>query len=274
MYKFFIVFFLILLSKVSISQCFEPKTDVVKDAKQITIYNYNKGLVSGYISKTKYFLNEQGKVIKSKHYIKNRFSNIRNFKSFIEFIKPRLNYGSFLRYETKYLYNNKGLLSHVIKSQLINTKSSNGYDTTFYFYEFDIKGNIIKQYINKKYGIEKENYYDFNNFNKPLKSISLYKNDSIISIYTYDSLGNISTIGIQKNNSFYISEIRKYDHNNNLVYSLLPTFKNGNEATIICLGTSGRAPEEKYEYVYDKKNRITKTYQSNSLIEKRKYKNR
>ena len=220
------------------------------DVKSFNSCGAKKGIVA------KYYLNDKGQAIKSEHFFKRQ-----------------------KRAEYKYQYDSLGSLIYEISTYDINNVGK--VDTvTIHYYEYDSKKRMIKETegISPMYNWTKI-YADFSDFNKPKKVLRYYSTspDTSTQILEYNQNGQLIRILYFNHDSLKTDEILDYNKQGNLSYSLIPSLVGKeNERLAIWVGGTRRAPEERYEYTYDKQNRWKEKYliykDKKVLLEKRKYK--
>lgn len=269
---------------ICLAQSFDVENERLSGISTLTIKSFN-GCCAKKGFRADYFFNEKGQAIKSEHFFR---------------LQKRAVY--------EYQYDSIGNLTREIQTYSINDKIR--IDTTITNqYDYDSKKSIINK--TKRTSSEHfwtEIYSDFNDFNKPQKVFSysslfpdtsiqileynqngqltkilFLMNDSLsfpdtsIQILEYNQNGQLSKILFLKNDSLRTSEILDYNIQGDLSYSLIPSIVGKeNEPLAIWVGGSRHAPEERYEYTYDRQNRWTRKYvlykKKKVLLEKRNYK--
>ncbi len=247
---------LLLTFEFCVAQSFDVENERLLNVSKLTVKSFNGCAKKGF--KSIYYFNDKGQAIKSEYYFKRQKRSVRN-----------------------YLYDEHNNLTHNIEIYSINDK--NRIDTNFIKYQYDNKGRvIIKTEILGKNDYASDYYSNFNDFDEPRKIETIYRSgkDTLIQILSYDTLGRITEIQNFNGDSLFIFEIRGYNLQGDLNYSLLPWAeeleqdKEGDKSYLIWF--IRYAAEEYYQYTYDEQNRWTKKYlvikDRKALIEKRKYK--
>jgi hypothetical protein len=168
-------------------------------------------------------------------------------------------------------------MTHQITKYNINRKGT--IDTSLTQYDYDSLNRIIKKtyWTSPEYSFTKV-YSDFTTFDKPKRIISLSSSDpdSLVQIMSYNDLGQLIKIQVQKPDTLMISEIRDYNEHGYLSYSIIPSIV-GKENEPLAIWLGGRyAPEERFEYKYNRQNRWIEKYilyrDKKVLLETRKFK--
>lgn len=252
----FLTLTLLLTFKFCVAQTFDIENERLLNVSKLTVKSFIGCAKKG--SKTIYYFNDKGQAIKSEYYFKRQKRSVR-----------------------KYLYDEHNNLTHNIEIYSINDK--NRIDTTFIKYQYDIEGRvIIKSGIRGKNNYTSDYYSNFNDFDEPCKIEKNYSKDkdTLIQILSYDSLGRVTEIQNFNGDSSFIYEIRGYNLQGDLNYSLLPWAEElkqekGRDNSYL-IWFIRYAAEEYYQYTYDEQNRWTKKYliinDRKALLEKRKYK--
>jgi hypothetical protein len=204
--------------------------------------------------RAKFYFNDKGQVIRSKHFFKRQ-----------------------KRAEYEYQYDSSGNEILRIRTYSINHKDR--IDTNLTHYVYDSKMRIIKKTEHSPPNYSwTEIYSEFNELNKPKKVLtySSASTDTIERFREYNSNGHITKIQYQGTDSIITREFRDYNVQGDLVYSLIPSIV-GKEDEPLAIWFGGRyAPEERFEYTYNKQNRWTKQYLvykgEKLLLHKRVYK--
>lgn len=204
----------------------------------LTIKLFNGGGVEkGF--KEKYHFNDQGLATSAKFFFKHQKRSV---------------------YE--YEYDHMGNPKYSIQTFSINDKSR--IDSTVSIFEYDSKKRPIKKmyYTSSHENVYSEIYSNFNQFDKPNKKTYISsQGDTSTHILEYNQNGLITKIQYLRNDSLETKEVRRYNENGDLCYSLIPSLI-GKEDEQFAIFVSGNryAPEEHYEYNYDNQNRWTEKY--------------
>lgn len=204
----------------------------------------------------KYYFNDKGQAIKSEHFFRRQ-----------------------KRAEYEYRYDSIGSLIYEISTYKINNLEE--VDTvTFRYNVYDSEKRLIKKtYRYSPDSFWTEMYTDFSEFNKPKKVLRYSSTfpDTSIQILEYNHKRQlITTKFFYNNDSLITNEILDYNKQGDLSYSLIPSLVGQeNEPLAIWVGGTRHAPEERYEYLYDKENRWIEKFliyrNKKVLLEKRKY---
>ena len=254
MKKLTIIALLTLTINLCLAQSFDVENDRLPGVSTLTIKSFN-GCCTKKGYRAKYYFNDQGQAINSKNFFR--------LKKLSEF---------------EYRYDSLGNLTHKIQTYSINDKDRVDTNSTQYVYDSDKR--IIKktEWTSSEHSWTEE-YKDFNNFDKPTKTIfySSSNNDTSVQVVKYNQIGRVSLVMYQEADSLRTTEILDYNKQGNLSYSLIPSIvgkENGPLA--IWVGGSRHAPEERYDYSYDNQNWWTEKYviykDKKVLLETRKYK--
>ncbi len=254
MKKLTIIALLTLTIDFCLAQSFDVENDRIPDVSTLTIKSFN-GCCAKEGYRAKYYFNEKGQAVKSTNYFK--------LKKLAEY---------------EYLYDNLGNLTHSIQTYSINDKDR--IDTNWTTYTYDSEKRIIEKtdWTSPQHSWT-EKYEDFNELNKPTKTIrySSSNSDTSIQLVNYNQYGQVTKIMYQESDSLRTTEILDYNKHGDLKYSLIPSIVGKeDEPLAIWVGGSRHAPEERYKYSYDDQNRWTERYvifkDKKVLLETRKYK--
>tara|TARA_R110002049_G_scaffold305808_1_gene503300 strand:- start:929 stop:1696 length:768 start_codon:yes stop_codon:yes gene_type:complete len=255
MKKLILIALFTILFDVCDAQSFNVEDDRLLGVSTLTIKSFN-GCCSKKGFRAKYYFNNKGQAVRSEHFFKRQ-----------------------KRAEYEYKYDSLGNL--VYKISIYDSNNKGKLDTINYInYELDSENRIIKKtkWSSPELLWTKE-YEDFNEFDQPEKIIhySSLNPDTITRKINYNQNGQSIRIMTQNEDTLRTNEILDYNEQGDLSYSLLPSFV-GKEKEPLAIWVGGRryAPEEKYKYTYDTKNRWTRKYRivedDKVLFEKRTYK--
>jgi len=242
----------------------------VIDIAQAQLWNFENDDLSGVSIMVAQSLNSCGakKGFRSKYYFNSKEKVVRVKHSFRR--QKRSKY--------EFRYDSFGNMTHQITKYNINQKGT--IDTSLTQYKYDSLNRIVKKthWTSPEYSFTKV-YSDFTDLNKPQKVISLSSSsaDSLVQILSYNLIGQVVKIEVQDNDTLRISEIRDYNEHGYLSYSIIPSIVGKEkEPLAIWVGGGRYAPEERYEYKYDRQNRWIEKYilyrDKKVLLETRKFK--
>ncbi|MBV6484253.1 MAG: hypothetical protein KFKLKKLM_00747 [Flavobacteriales bacterium] len=237
------------------AQIFDVENERLPEISILEVKSFN-GCCAKKGFSAKYYFNDKGQAIKSEQFFRRQ-----------------------KRAEYEYRFDSIGSLIYKISTYNINNLEV--VDTVaFYYYAYDSEKRIIKK--TSRYSPNSfwtEEYTDFSEFNKPKKVLRYSSTfpDTLIQILEYNQKSKLISIKLFYNNdSLITNEILDYNKQGDLSYSLIPSLVGQeNEPLAIWVGGTRHAPEERYEYLYDKQNRWIKKiliYRNKKvLLEKRKY---
>jgi hypothetical protein len=237
-----------------LAQSFDVENERLSGVSNLTIKSFN-GCCAKKGYRAKYYFNENGQSVKSENYF--RMKKLA---------------------EHEYLYDSLGHLTHSIQTYSINDKDR--IDTNWTMYTYDSEKRIIEKtdWTSPQHSWTEE-YEDFNELDKPTKTIrySSSNSDTSIQLVDYNQHGQVTKIMYQESDSLRTTEILDYNEQGDLKYSLVPSIVGKeDEPLAIWVGGSRHAPEERYKYTYDNQDRWIEKYvtfkDKKVLLETRKYK--
>lgn len=239
------------LALTTFGQSIDVKTEKFKGINKLTVKAFN-GCCSNKGYKAIYNFDKEGNAIKSSNYFGRK-----HLASFV------------------YKYADNGLLIEEVQTYDINNK--NRVDTTRYIYNYDSVGRIISEieYFGPWQNIK--TFSDFDSNNNAQTVIRTFDKITTKTKRMFDSQSRMILVQNFKNNILVFQEEIRYNGNNDIIYSYIPSYIDKETGKMVVLiGGNRYSVTETYEYKYDYKNRWIEKYvifeKKKILLEKREYK--
>ena len=245
---------LLILSSIALTtlgQSIDINTEKFIGTNELTIKSFN-GCCSKKGYKAIYNFDKEGNAVKSSNYYRRK-----HLASYV------------------YKYSDKGLLIEKVQTFGINNK--NRVDTTRYIYEYDSVGRIISE--TEYFGTwqVKKTFSDFDSNNNAQTVVRFFDKWTTTTKRTFDSQSRIILRQNFENDTLDFQEEIRYNENNDIIYSYIPTYIDKETGkTVVLIGGNRHSVTETYEYKYDNLNRWIEKYvifeKKKILLEKRDYK--
>lgn len=248
------ILILLILSSLELTilgQSIDVNTEKFIGTNELTVKSFN-GCCSKKGYKAIYNFDKEGNAVKSSNYFRRK-----HLASYV------------------YKYADNGPLIEKVQTFDINNK--NRVDTTRYIYNYDSVGRIISEIENFGTWQVKKTFSDFDSNNNAQTVLRTFDKWTTTTKRTFDSHSRIILKQTYENDTLDFQEEIRYNENDDIIYSYIPTFIDKETGKMVVLiGGNRHSVTETYEYKYDNKNRWIEKYvifeKKKILLETRDYK--